>query len=139
MRVRIGNMESNSSLLQGTLHNRMHIRRHPFLIYTTRAEQRCQKHKCLMNTSACCSLKHLHSPLLWMVLLSLMSMERKASRCVHWCGENPKWTEHMRKWGEAGTAALKSNTTDIKECCLPSANVHAAWEEMEENLELSLY
>ena len=36
---------------------------------------------------------------------------KKASRYVHWCGENPKWTKHMRKWGEAGTATLKSKTT----------------------------
>jgi hypothetical protein len=29
------------------------------------------------------------------------------TRYVLWCGENPKFTQHLRTWGEAGTVKSK--------------------------------
>jgi hypothetical protein len=43
-----------------------------------------------------------------------------ASRCVHWCGENPGFAKHLRTWGEAGTVKTKTDTTpEVKDRGIP--------------------
>jgi hypothetical protein len=34
-----------------------------------------------------------------------------ATRYEHWCGKLPKWTKHLKTWGEAGTVKTKTDTT----------------------------
>jgi hypothetical protein len=34
-----------------------------------------------------------------------------ATRYVHWAGENPKFSQHLRTWGEAGTVKTKTIST----------------------------
>jgi hypothetical protein len=33
------------------------------------------------------------------------------TRYEHWCGKLPKWTKHLKTWGEAGTVKTKTDTT----------------------------
>jgi hypothetical protein len=35
----------------------------------------------------------------------------QATRYEHWCGSNPKFANHLRTWGKAGTVNLKSKAT----------------------------
>jgi hypothetical protein len=35
----------------------------------------------------------------------------KDTRYKHWCGENPKFVNHLRTWGEAGTVKLRTRAT----------------------------
>jgi hypothetical protein len=43
---------------------------------------------------------------------TVIEIQGKAdTRYVHWCGENPKFTNHLHVWGEAGTVKIKSDKT----------------------------
>jgi hypothetical protein len=44
--------------------------------------------------------------------LTVMTIEGKtATRYVHWGGSNPKFANHLRTWGEAGTVKTKTKST----------------------------
>jgi hypothetical protein len=36
---------------------------------------------------------------------------RTATRYEHWCGQLPRWVNHLRTWGEAVTVKIKTDTT----------------------------
>jgi hypothetical protein len=36
---------------------------------------------------------------------------RITTRYKHFCGKNPKFAQHLRTWGEAGTVKTKTKTT----------------------------
>jgi hypothetical protein len=36
---------------------------------------------------------------------------KSASRYEHWNGELPKWSKHLKIWGEAGTVKIETKTT----------------------------
>ena len=40
-----------------------------------------------------------------------------ASRYKHFCGENPRFANHLRTWGKAETVKLKLQTTPKVENC----------------------
>jgi hypothetical protein len=43
---------------------------------------------------------------------TVMTIEGKTdTHYVHWCGKNPKFTNHLRTWGEAGTVKIKAMNT----------------------------
>jgi hypothetical protein len=44
--------------------------------------------------------------------------KKKTDTCyVHWCGKNPKFTNHLCTWGEAGTVKIKAmNTPKLADC-----------------------
>jgi hypothetical protein len=37
--------------------------------------------------------------------------DKTDTRHVHWSGSNPKCTDHLRTWGEAGTVKIKTKTS----------------------------
>ena len=42
--------------------------------------------------------------------LTVITIDGKAdTRYKHWCGSNPKFTNHLRTWGEAGTVTLRDH------------------------------
>ena len=44
--------------------------------------------------------------------LVVMVLDGKtATRYEQWCGKLPKWTQHLRTWGESGTVKIKTDTT----------------------------
>jgi hypothetical protein len=44
--------------------------------------------------------------------LIVIQIDKKvATRCEHWSGKLPKWKNHLRTWGEAGTVKIKTDTT----------------------------
>ena len=71
-------------------------------------------------------MNHAHVPLKWRYKLfskafktatlldglHIITLEGKSdTRYKHWCGTNPKFSEHLRTWGEAATVTLKDKST----------------------------
>jgi hypothetical protein len=107
LRARIGSSTSPMSILLVTLHNKITWRSLHLLVWPIKAEHVCLLLMCPKIFGTYCTTRHFSMLLILMDWEStLLGSLRGTTRYKHFCGQNPKFAQHLRTWGEAGTVKI---------------------------------